>query len=82
MDVERIFASLPEWSRELTDDQKALLARLMAVKNSRGFVGFNPDDARALGAQLLKGEEAEARIDELRHAIESLKPARADTDFI
>jgi len=82
MNVERVFASLPEWSRELTEDQKTLLSRLMAAKNTKDFRDLDLKSIEVLGAQILKGDGAEAEVNELRRVIEALRPTRTDTDFI
>jgi hypothetical protein len=82
MDIARLCSEIPEWTRYLTGPQQSLLARLMLVRSSKGFSDFDIAEARNLGIQLLRAEEAAARIDELKHAIRNLKPVRSAGGFI
>jgi len=82
MDIGRIFDSLRQWSRGLDTDRSALLAKLMAAGNAKGFIDIPADEIRLIQEQLLRsGEDADRQL-EMKRAAYHLTPAVSETPFI
>jgi len=81
MDAAEFFDGLPEWE-EMSEEQRSLLDRLMAIADSRGLAAFDGDAVLAIqGLMLRTDREAELTANTIKQFAETPSIA-SDIAFI
>lgn len=82
MDIARIFNSIPNWKRGLSEEQLSLVGKLMGMRNAKSFSDIVAEDVRNIQKQMLRSDEDVDRINEMKYAAFNLKPVCTEVDFI
>lgn len=82
MDLQQVFASMPEWTEQLGTEQHALLAKLMETENSKGFAEFSAEEVLLIHQHLLRAEANMRALKDAEAVIKAIKPTTTGADFI